>query len=190
MPHFKKMVGEKCFLSPLSAEDAQRSTAWDNDLEFTIPLGDEAYIPTSLEKTTEQINEAIRRQAHAFSIIDLASDELIGRCALFDIDPINRGAMLGIGIGEKAFWNKGYGQEATRLLLDYGFNLLNLNNIMLGVLAYNARAIHCYQKVGSHEIGHCRQARIINGQKYDLIFMDILAEEFQSLYVNKFIPVM
>lgn len=95
--------------------------------------------------------------------------------------------MLGIVIGEKSYWNKGFGQDATKQLLDYGFNLLNLNNIMLGVFSFNKAAINCYKKIGFKEIGCRRQARIISNKKYDIVFMDILAEEFTSIYVNKFL---
>jgi RimJ/RimL family protein N-acetyltransferase len=91
--------------------------------------------------------------------------------------------MLGIAIGVKTYWGKGYGQEAIRLLLDYGFNLLNLNSVMLGTFSFNERAIHCYRQVGFKEIGRRRQARIIAGKKYDAVLMDILAEEFESVYV-------
>ena len=93
--------------------------------------------------------------------------------------------MLGIVIGEKTYWNKGYGQEAITLLLDYGFTLLNLNSIMLGTFAFNERAINCYKCVGFKEIGRRRQARIIGESKYDGILMDILAEEFTSPYVRQ-----
>jgi len=106
---------------------------------------------------------------------------------LFGMDQGDRRAMLGIVIGEKACWNKGYGQDATKLLLDYGFNLLNLNNIMLGVFSFNERAVNCYRKVGFKEIGRRRQARIIGGKKFDVILMDILAEEFESVYMKKFL---
>jgi RimJ/RimL family protein N-acetyltransferase len=81
-------------------------------------------------------------------------------------------------IGDKEFQNRGYGQEAIRLLLDYAFNLLNLNSVMLGTFAYNLRAIAAYKKVGFREIGRRRQARLIAGRAYDGILMDILAEEF------------
>ena len=81
-------------------------------------LGDEAWTPTGLEATREQIAERIRRHAHVFSIVDKASDELIGRCMLFQVDPVNRSAKMGIVIGEKAYWGQGYGREATRLLPD------------------------------------------------------------------------
>jgi RimJ/RimL family protein N-acetyltransferase len=103
---------------------------------------------------------------------------------LFAVDSVNRHAMLGIFIGEEAYRGRGYGPEAIRLLLDYGFNLLNLNSVMLGVMSFNQRAVRCYEKVGFREIGRRREARIIGGQRFDGILMDILADEFESPYVR------
>ncbi|MCK4649500.1 GNAT family N-acetyltransferase [bacterium] len=187
MTYYKKLVGEKCYLSPCRLEDAEKWTEWFNDLEVTIPLGDEAYTPLSLDKQKEMISDIMKEQSHIFNIIELENDTLIGRCLLFGIDHVNRNAMLGIVIGEKEYWDKGYGQEATKLLLDYGFNLLNLNSIMLGTFSFNKRALICYKKVGFKEIGRRREARIIGGKKFDIVLMDILAEEFESVYVNKII---
>jgi RimJ/RimL family protein N-acetyltransferase len=187
MPYYKKLVGKKCYLSPCRPGDAEKWAEWFNDLAVTIPLGDEAYIPSTREGEQETIASIIKSGDHVFSIIELASDELIGRCMLFGMNRIDRTAMFGIVIGEKACWGQGYGQEATRLTLDYAFSLLNLNSVMLGVFAFNTQAINCYLKVGFKEIGRRRQARIIGGQKYDAILMDILAEEFTSDYVNTFI---
>jgi len=187
MTYYKKLVGEKCYLSPCSLEDAEKWTEWDNDLEFAIPLGEEAFMVFSLDKMKEIIGNLIKKQDPIFSIIDLKTDTPIGRCMLFNVDKVNRKAMLGIGIGSKKYWNKGYGQDATKLLLDYGFNLLNLNNIMLGVFSYNQRAINCYRKIGFKEMGRRRKSKIIGGKIFDEIFMDILAEEFESAYVNRFV---
>ncbi len=185
MPHYKKLVGKKCYLSPCSLEDAEKWTEWDNDLEVAIPMGEEAYLVFSHEKEKEALGEVIKRQDPVFNIIDLKTDLPLGRCMFFAIDKVDRKAMFGISIGEKSYWDKGYGQEATKLILDYGFNLLNLNSVMLGVFSYNKRAINCYKKIGFREIGKRRQARIVCGKKYDIILMDILAEEFESVYVKK-----
>jgi RimJ/RimL family protein N-acetyltransferase len=180
VPHYRKLVGEQCYLSPCAPEDAEKWAAWENDLEVTIPLGDEAYTPSSPERAREIIADALKRGEHVFSIIDLATEQAIGRCMLFNVDLVNRGAMLGIVIGEKAYWGRGYGMDAMRLLQQYAFNLLNLNSVMLGVFAFNERAIAMYHRVGFREIGRRRQARIIGEQKHDAILMDILAEEFES----------
>ncbi|MFZ6026222.1 MAG: GNAT family N-acetyltransferase [Chloroflexota bacterium] len=185
MTHYQKLVGEKCYLSPLSTDDAERIAQWENDLEVTLPLGDEAYLLASREKSHETIVEALRQGWHVFGIVDLATDLLIGRSVLFNINHIDRRAMFGIVIGEKEFWGKGYGQAATRLTLDYAFNLLNLNSVMLGVFAFNRRALQAYRRAGFKEIGRQRQFRILAGQKHDLILMDILAEEFESPVVAR-----
>jgi RimJ/RimL family protein N-acetyltransferase len=187
MPHYKKLVGQKCYLSPCSLEDAEKWTEWDNDMEVAIPMGEEAYMIFPLDKTKEILSEVIKKQEPVFNIVDLQTELLIGRCMLFALDKVDKKAMFGIVIGEKSYWDKGYGQEATKLMLDYGFNLLNLNSIMLGVFSYNQRAINCYKKVGFKEIGSRRQARIVGGKKYDIVLMDILAEEFESVYVKKII---
>ena len=62
------------------------------------------------------------------------------------MDYINRVGEVGIFIGNKNYWNGGYGYEALSLLLDFGFNILNLNNINLRVYSYNNHAINCYKK--------------------------------------------
>ena len=187
MAYFKKLIGTKCYLSPCSQEEAGKWTEWDNDLEIAIPLGDEAYTPYTLEKMQDILDEVSKDQSHIFSILNLETDTAIGRCLLFNIDQVNRQATLGIVIGEKEYWGKGYGQDAIKLLLDYGFNLLNLNSIMLGTFSFNERAQACFGKAGFKEIGRRRQARIIGEKKFDLVLMDMLASEFESPYVVQII---
>lgn len=188
MPYYRKLVGERCYLSPCSPEDGEKWAGWLNDLEVALPLGDEAYITYGLERARRDVADTALGGGHVFTIVDGATDTAIGRCVLFSVDAVNRSAMLGIFIGEKAYWGQGYGQEALNLLLDFAFNLLNLNSIMLGAFAFNERAIRCYHKVGFREIGRRRQARIIGGHKYDVVLMDILAEEFNSVYVKRLLP--
>ncbi len=182
--HYKTIVGNLCYISPCAEEDAKKWATWFNDTEITILLGDEVYRPTSTTKERDSILHCIGTNYQMFEIIDKHTDEAIGRIILFDIDHVDRRAMLGIVLGEKEYWGKGYGQEAVKLILDYGFNLLNLNNIMLGTFEFNQRALSSYRKVGFKEIGRRRQARIIGSKKYDVIFMDLLADEFDPLYVQ------
>ncbi len=180
MAYYRKLAGEKCYLSPVQAEDAEHWTAWMNDLEVTVPLGDEAYLPYSLEKMRAEVAEAIRQQQHIFTIVEITADRPVGRCLLFAIDTVNRSAMLGIVIGEKSAWNRGLGTEATRLLLDYAFNLLNLHSVMLGTFEFNRRAIRTYEKAGFQRIGLRREARIVAGKAWGVVLMDMLEEEFRS----------
>lgn len=180
MPHFRALPGERVYLSPIQPGDAEAWARWMNDLSVTLPLGDEAYTPGALEKMQEAALDAIRRQEYVFSIVECTTNRLVGRCLLFSVDLVNRSAMLGILIGETDCWDRGYGSEASRLLLDYAFNLLNLHSVMLGVFDFNQRAIHTYEKIGFQVIGRRRHARIIAGQPHDVILMDMLSEEFRQ----------
>ena len=183
----KKLIGTKVSLAPVTMDSAEKWAHWLNDLEVILPLGSEAYTPITVENMRKDIEEIISHNEHIFNIIDNQNDEAIGRCLLFSIDRVNRSSMLGIFIGEKAYWNKGFGKEAVSLLLDYAFNLLNLNSVMLGTFSFNENAIRCYKSVGFKEIGRRRQARIIGNRRYDGILMDILAEEFEGSIVDKYL---
>jgi RimJ/RimL family protein N-acetyltransferase len=189
MPRYKRLVGAKCYLSPVSQEDAEGWTKWDNDLDVAVPLGSEACTPVSIEKSREWIDLAIKKQDPIFSIIDLETDRLIGRVLLFGVSQIDRQANIGIVIGEKDYWDRGYGAEALSLMLDHAFNALNLNSVMLGTFDYNERAIACYRKLGFKLIGRRRQARILGERKYDLVLMDLLAEEFRASHPSRFVAV-
>lgn len=90
---------------------------------------------------------------------------------------ISQSAELGLFIGEEKDRNKGYGSEVIELLLNYGFDYLNLHSIMLSVYTFNERAIHCYEKIGFKEIGR-REAYYCRNQFHDVIFMDILKDEW------------
>lgn len=184
MTHFRKLVGTRCYLAPPVPEDAERWAAFENDLRVALPLGDEAYTTIPVERERENIAGIAQRGDHVFSIVDLETDETVGRCMLFSLNPVGRSAMLGIMIGDERFRGRGYGGEAISLLLDYGFNLLNLHSVMLGVFAFNTPAIRCYQKVGFREIGRRREVVAIGGRLYDAILMDILDYEFRASHAS------
>jgi len=105
-------------------------------------------------------------------------DTLIGNIGLFKISHISRSAITRLFIGEKENRSKGYGSETLRLILDYGFNTLNLHNIMLNVFSDNEPAIACYKKVGFTEFGRRRESYFKNGRYVDDVHMDILDVEF------------
>lgn len=181
MKYFKQVIGKKCYLSPTDPEDAEKYCEWLNDLSITMHL--DPSISVSVEGEKNIIRE-LQSKHRIFSIIDLYTDELLGSCGLHDVNMVNGIAMFGIFIGRKDHWNKGYGEEATRLCLDFGFNVLNLHNIYLMVMDYNPKAIRLYEKVGFKMIGKRREARNFGGKRHDIILMDIIAGELKSDYVN------
>jgi len=175
--YFKKMVGKKCFLSPMDVNDVEKFTEWLNDLEVISNLS--IYNSILNTETEKEILVKLSKE-HNYSIIDISTNELIGSCGFMDIDYLNQTSETGIFIGNKKYWNKGYGTEALMLLLDYGFKALNLKNIMLKVYSFNVRAIRSYEKIGFNIIGRRREA--LSGNKtYDILYMDILYNEFYKL---------
>ena len=104
--------------------------------------------------------------------------KLIGSLAFTNVDWRNRSSEFGIMIGDKAYWNQGYGTEAVRLLVKHGFNTLNLNRIFLHVFENNPRAIRAYEKVGFVHEGKLRQAEFKDGIYIDILVMSILKDEF------------
>ena len=182
MKYFKKLIGERIYLSPRNTEEVEKFTEWLNDFETTDYIGRSAII-TTLEGERKYF-EGSNDKNYSFFIVTLDNDKPIVNIGLGCYDNINRTATLGIFIGDKEYRIKGYGTEAVRLILDYGFNYLNLNNIKLDLMSFNERALKCYQKCGFKEYGRRRKCKFINGKYYDSIEMDILAEEFKESYIK------
>ena len=175
--YIKKLIGKKCYLSPIDTNDAAKFTEWLNDMEVLVTL--QLYNSViSLEKE-KNILETLSKE-HNYSIIDLETNELIGNCGFLDVDHVNQTAETGLFVGNKNYWNKGYGTEALSLLIDYGFKALNLHNIMLRVFEYNKGAIRCYEKIGFKHVGVRREALHRNLGRHNIFYMDILPEDFYA----------
>lgn len=173
--YFKKMSGERCYLSPIDLDDAPKYAAWLNDPEVTEGLSLAAAVVTLSGE-----REALARLAkeHNYAIVDAASDELLGNVGLMDVDHLHRTAEIGLFIGDKRFWGKGYGREAMGLLIDYAYARLNLNNLMLRVYAFNERAVRCYEALGFKKVGELREALTVRRKAHNVILMDLLPEDF------------
>lgn len=182
MRYFKKLVGDRIYLSPRSTEDGEKFTEWLNDFETTDYLGRSNQI-VSLESERKFLENNISDEA-IFVMVTLDGDKMIGSVSLENINHVHRTGTLGIFIGDKDYRNNGYGTEAIRLILEYGFKYLNLNNINLHVMSFNERAIKCYKKCGFKECGRRRECRYINNEYYDIISMDILKEEFEGDFIR------
>ncbi|MBU5453858.1 GNAT family N-acetyltransferase [Caproiciproducens sp. MSJ-32] len=177
MKYFKKLVGKNVYLSPINVEDAEIYTKWLNDFDVTDGVGNSTMI-LSVEYERDWIIK--NSNQYQFAIVRLDNDKLIGNCSIHAINQIRQCAEVGLFIGDEENRNKGYGEEVLNLLLYYGFNYLNLNNIMLRVFSFNERAINCYKKVGFKEMGRRRQSYYLRGNYYDEVYMDILREEYNK----------
>lgn len=182
MKYFKKLVGDRIYLSPRNSEDVEKFTEWMNDFQVTDYIGRSGAL-MSLECEKRYLEENYNLEG-TFAIVTLSENKIIGTIGLKDINTINRSAVLGIFIGEKDYLSKGYGTEAIRLILDFGFNYMNLHNIKLELISFNERALKCYKKCGFVETGRTRENVFVNGKYYDTISMDILSNEFNESYIR------
>jgi len=171
------MLGDKVALGPIDRQHLPLLFQWLNDFEVAYTLSQMRPLTIeSLENSYDSSSKAADRVQ--FAMYERSTMRPIGGINLHDIS--GRAATLAIVIGEKDCWGKGYGTEATRLVLDYGFNTLGLHNIMLTVHGFNQRGILAYLRAGFREIGRRREVIHRDGRLHDLIYMDCLAEEFRG----------
>ena len=155
-----------------------------NDIKVSVGLGYLSYTNIiDFESEKEFLISA--KKEKMFAVRLLKNDELLGNIGFNSVDLLNRTAVIGIMLGNPNYQRKGYGVEAVKLILDYGFSFLNLRNISLSVFEYNEAAYNLYKKAGFKEVGRLRKAVEIMGKTYDVIIMDMLKEEFQSVYIKR-----
>ncbi len=176
------IIGKRVRLRAAERSDLPRFVQWLNDPEVIPGL----LIVTPLSFAQEELWFSRVLSAppeEAPMVIEVFTTDgwlPVGNVGLHKISWREREAELGIVIGEKEYWSKGYGGDAIRLVLGYGFNQLNLNRIFLRVHADNTRAIHCYEKVGFVHEGRLRQAHFKDGAYEDVLVMGVLRSEWKG----------
>lgn len=172
--------GQRVALGPLRRDLVPLYQRWLNDFEVVRTLN-AGIRPRPLEPEEEWYEDASDTSTEVhFTIYDRDGLRPIGISDLHRISQIDQRAEFGIHIGDKEYWDRGYGTEATILTLDYGFNALNLHSILLRVFSYNQRAIKAYERAGFKPAGRWRGGHRVAGEPHDVIFMDCLATEFKS----------
>jgi RimJ/RimL family protein N-acetyltransferase len=118
------------------------------------------------------------RSQMVFSI-ETDSGQHIGNVGLIDLNWKDRSAELGIVVGDRGQWGKGYAQDAIRTLLAFAFGEMNLHRISLHVVAGHEPAISAYRKCGFVEGGRLREDIYAGGRYHDMLVMSILNREFE-----------
>lgn len=167
-------------IRPIEKSDLPSFVKWLSDPDVLENLG--IHNPLSMareEKWFEQVLEGPEDEhPYAIEIAEGGKWRMIGNMALFRINTHDRNAEIGIAIGEKSYWDKGYGCEAMKLMVKRGFNDLGLNRIELRVFETNPRGIRCYEKAGFIHEGRLRQAAWKHGRFVDVLIMSILHSDW------------
>ncbi len=172
--------GKQIDLRAVEEEDAVVFHRWFNDPEVTHFLGANAFPAVSMAQERlfiERLRDDSGRRAF---VIALKDGTPIGNCALRAFDWTARSCEVGIAIGEKQHWGKGYGGEALEMLQAIAFNNLNLHKLWLTCAAYNERGLRAYRRIGFREDGRLRDDRFLDGRYHDTIVMSILEHEWRA----------
>jgi diamine N-acetyltransferase len=172
--------GERAALGPMRRDLAETYATWVNRVEVRSGLSNLGiYERQSEEAFLDELareNGKPEPTAANFTIYDRRDGEPVGTCALMNIDYRHARSGFGIMLGERR--GEGIGTEATRLTLDWAFNVLSLSNVRLEVIPWNAGAIRAYEKAGFRLIGRRRGALLLNGRRWDEIYMDAVPGDF------------
>ncbi|MDR1000966.1 MAG: GNAT family N-acetyltransferase [Clostridiales bacterium] len=181
MKYIKKVIGSRVYLSPLCVEDADIYTKWHNDPEVGVNYGSYPYSHTIGRTKKDLENEKYSDWDEDFAIVLHENDTPIGMISVFEKSGVYRSAYMALAIGEAEWRGKGIGKEAVTLLLGYAFDTLNLHNMALYVYSRNTIATRLYKGLGFTEGGRLRQRVFNRGQYDDIIFMDILEDEYRQM---------
>ena len=173
------IVTQRLLLDTLDTSEAEEILKWANNPEvvrdfqfFTEGL--------SIEDESDYIRKMSDSPTYLLRGLFVDGEELIGTCGLHEIDLNNGTARLGIIIGKKEHWNKGYAHEAIRVLLNFAFGTMGLHKVYLNVFVTNKKGIHLYMSAGFRREGTLRQEYKIRGEYVDMYRMAIMSEQFFS----------
>lgn len=172
-----RLQGDGIYLRPHEMRDKDVLLEGANEPEGARLTGTHATF------TMAQIEAYIGRnstdEGRAGWVICLPDDTVVGEVVINEIDADNRSANIRIALFNARYFGQGYGSKAMRLAIDYGFKVLKLHRISLGVFAFNPRAIHVYEKLGFKREGVFRDSLFWDGEYHDEHRMSILEHEWE-----------
>ena len=173
------LKGKRIRLREYKDDYIPKAKEFINDPEVCLNLNPQIPFPITLKEEEEWFEDQRKDDnTYNFAIVTLDEEKYIGGCGINDFDWKNSVVTVGIFIGDKEYRDCGYGTEAMDILLDFIFNQINVNKVMLEVFSFNKRAINCYKKSGFIEEGRLRQNVFRDGKYHDEILMGLLREEY------------
>lgn len=169
---------ERTGLRPLTEADATDNyLSWLNDHEVTKGL-ETGVFPSTKESLLDFVKKISGSKDNIiFAIVDKKTNKHIGNIKLGNINWVHRHGELGILIGDKNAWGKGFGTDACKLLVQYAFEKLNLRKVWLAVFSNNPAAINIYKKIGFEEEGRLKEHVFSDGQFADKLLMSVFNKE-------------
>lgn len=174
------LVGAKVTLRSLERNDLPRLHEFKGDVGLHVLADDEPWEPRPFPTLEAFYDEQIKKEPGTTAWFAIEADgKLIGDCGVWNFDNTARSASIGIAIGDREYWGRGYGREAVGLLLDYAFVHRNLNRVWLSVNASNERAVRAYEACGFTEEGRLREHGYSEGRLVTVVMMGVLRREWE-----------
>jgi RimJ/RimL family protein N-acetyltransferase len=170
------IAGEQIILRALERDDLERCYRWMNDpaivwtLKTRYPIafhGEAQWLEKAVEPSPNERHFAIERKADR---------QHIGNASIHDIDWVSRSASFGLFLGEPASWNRGFGSDAIRTLVDFAFREMNLRKLRINVFDYNERAKHVLLGHGFVQEGKLAQEFFRDGKYHDIVVLSVFRD--------------
>jgi RimJ/RimL family protein N-acetyltransferase len=174
------MMGEKIVLRPYQESDAEplyQATA--NFVLRRLTGTQRTFTLAQIQQYLAELAKSDTRRGFIIALPETLAP--VGEVVLMNIDSVNRNASIRISLFSEADFSKGYGSEAMRLMVNYGFAELNLHRIELDVFAFNTRAIRVYENIGFKREGLLRDTLFYDGEFHDTVLMSILEDDWLGL---------
>jgi len=172
--------GGRVVLRPVLREDLPLLVRWLNDPEVTQFIT--TYLPILEADEASWFDNLPKRKPNDIVLIIVVDGDPIGKIGVHQINWKDRTAMIGTLIGEKKYWDKGYGSVAKMLLLNFAFNTLNLRKICSSAIEYNLRSCSYNLKCGYHEEGRLRRHIYRKGRYWDEILFAVFKKDWLPIW--------
>lgn len=176
------IVGQKVYLTELDRANAEIVRAWLNDPEVHefLVVG---HVPISAEQEQRYYDaQEPAGDRFSFEIHVIGDGRFLGNIGLKGIHPVHRRAELGLFIGPKVDWGKGYGADAIVTCLRFAFFTLGLHSVRIRAHEAHERGLELYRRLGFVDVGRSREAVFQDGRFSDYVELDMLDREFRELY--------
>lgn len=178
VPEHPILRGELVWLRPMEAADVLETSIEDEELAHYAGFR-RSFSRAEAEGFLKQLTASAETEPN-FSICRLGDTASIGACGLRHMDRVNGSAEVSIFITNREDWSKGYGTDAMRALVDFGFGELRMERIWLRVFDYNPRAVRSYEKVGFKREVLLRHDRFHRGAHHDTHLMAIIRPDWEA----------
>lgn len=174
-------TGERVTLRSITRDDLPLIWQFNNDLAVELAGGGDPPMPQSLDRVVADYDRSVAAGGRDGAVFAIEVEgAFIGICQFSNVNETAHTCELGIAIGSKEHWGRGYGREAVSMLLEYAFRYRNFRRVWLWVHADNERGIRSYQSCGFIEEGRLRQHVYSNGRYVDAVYMGVLRDEWES----------